>query len=420
MSKVTHLYLLVKKDRPCFKIGFSFQIDIRSKQLRQFGSFDVSKSKKIFMYTKDEVTEFENKLKKTLKRFNINLPVEKRYNGHNEWFSMECYEDFLKLLINHIKIEISDNYSKHFVDFEKEEIESLIKVSSSQQEYNSSFDFALKQYEIKKENNKSKLKALNFLSSLNIIGIDNLTTEERHKFKVLFDSNKKDIPDITFETLDTNFKTFNRVFSSYKTNEEHTCLDINLNKDSTASSHWTSEESIKKILSYLNEKRHNSISKEYNEFVYRPIDYENSKVIFIGDELIDNFVFSVEGIERFLPQNFSNEILERLSRDTEDFLYGSLKNDDNGLYLVQVILMILTCHQNVIDIDSEKNLTTTFKINELMEYIQIYSFFIALESLYRKNILLEYSTPKIENIFDDIDINIKANHDYLIEQGLIG
>lgn len=90
----TYLYLLVHKEHTKFKIGLTIDVTDRSNRLaREQGDFDLDES-----YTIKNNALSISRLEKTLHFIfsDWNLRGNNEFEGHTEWFSIECLKDVIE------------------------------------------------------------------------------------------------------------------------------------------------------------------------------------------------------------------------------------------------------------------------------------------------------------------------------------
>lgn len=63
------LYILVREDNTCFKVGISENITSRIRNLINFGPFNIYKTKLIPLYTKKKIREWEKEIKERYKKY---------------------------------------------------------------------------------------------------------------------------------------------------------------------------------------------------------------------------------------------------------------------------------------------------------------------------------------------------------------
>lgn len=138
MKNLSSVYLLVLKDKPYFKIGKADNTVSRLEVLeKMWGKFDLVKSFEIKCSIQTVL-----KLEKTLQYiFEIhNIPMEEKYDGHTEWFSIDCLDSVITMaqsikkerediieIIHGVKMPIQEKKKSHISYKERRRINAKIR-----------------------------------------------------------------------------------------------------------------------------------------------------------------------------------------------------------------------------------------------------------------------------------------------------
>ncbi|MGE4456145.1 MAG: GIY-YIG nuclease family protein [Arcobacteraceae bacterium] len=404
------LYVLVKKDMSCFKVGISEALSSRIRNLVNFGPFDDNNSILIPSNTKSKMRIIEKDIKDTFRKYNFQIKKLKYSNGETEWYHIDCLYDVKQYMKNKLKHAISGNIKIITKEVWDSKINTLMTQTRDKQTlYNKQIKKALKQYHTKLQNFNEFTKLIDKLIPLEIVGIKSLKFPNGYRYIILCKKNGHeslllDNPKITI----TNEKSFCTMFvcEASQENDEYICYKINLsNKE--INKNWMSRDFIIELNDYFyNRGYKKEIHRELSYLLDFEIDYLNTKVSYTGNRMIDEYIFDINGnLDRLLPHNMNQEFLEIIFADLDNYLTRN-KDLEHYLFIVFSVLLMQKAYTNREDIYTNPSLS--FSQNEFNNFLSNYFYASFCEIGKRCQIVEKYDLFTLDNM-------LKTNENFTVQ-----
>ncbi len=397
------LYLLVRKDELCFKVGISSRFAVKNgrvqKDLKNFGPFG-SKSQAIRMDSRKDAKKLEDKIKSTFSHYNFTIPLKQETNGKTEWYPMGCFDDINEYITSQLN-------SKGFF-FEGPEtipvdVFKSSRINKNRQQYiTKKIRKTLPLIEIKSSNSKN-LKNFSqiYKDALkqNIVGINRRETRDGLEYKLRVKNQHENIGLMTYGKLESKDEKGNYSFANYcnsiLSSDNYQDISFRFPNQKLIGQHWTSEEHYQRLISLFND-----ICDAYPSYVdgirkdWHFLKAEDVSVFRNEEEVTNTFhkhIFKVElGLERFLPHNMPADVFDIILMQSIDFL----SDDRKDAKFEELLLWILSLKL----IQTGEN-SLEFTTQNLFDDLSYSALVVQFESMFREGLLQEYSKPDIYDFF---------------------
>ncbi|MFY9074115.1 GIY-YIG nuclease family protein [Malaciobacter mytili] len=413
------LYVLVKDDNSCFKVGVSKSLHSRIRNLINYGPYDYSKSILIPNNTPKKMKQLEEEISSTFKKYNFQIKKLKKSNGETEWYHIECLYDIIKYLkekLNHsisadINIITKDNWDNKITYM-------MSKEREKQKLYDEEIKKALRQYQTKKRNFEEFTKLIDKLIPLEIIGIKSIKFSNGYQYKILCKKNGKESAFLGHPKIiitDENSLNTNFICNAYHENQDYICYKINIS-DKKINKHWISTEFCKELNDYFYSRGYKKeIDNKLKDLLNFEIDYINSTVEYTGNKTIDNYIFNINGeFDRFLPHKMNNDFLEILYSDLDDYMKGKI---DLKNYITFVLISLLIQRKYINGYDIYEDNEIEFTPNEFDCFFHNFFYTIFCEISRRHTYIENYELLTFENMLEKKEnFYIEFNKDFIIDK----
>ena len=410
------LYILVRKDNTCFKVGITENITSRIRNLINFGPFDINKTKLIPLYTKKKIREWEKEIKERYKKYNFHIKTLKKSNGEQEWYSIDCLDKLINDLNHKIEISLTSDLKILNKDTWNNKISFLLsKERFNQKKYSQEIKESLLQFLTKMKNLNELKKLIDTLIPLEIIGIESIKYQNGYQYKILCKKGKTKIsflnnPQIILTEKNTFYSSF--ICDGSKENDEYICYKINLsNKE--LNKHWISKDFCSELNDYFYHRGYKKyIPLELKDLLNFEIDYFNAKIIYNGNKIIDEYIFNIFGkIDRYLPQKMNNDFLKIIFEDLDSYLREE-KELEKYIFLIFISMLIQKKY-----LEGKNTLNkASFSPTEFDLFINNFYSALFLELAKRNKYIDNYQILTFENILEEnINTFIEFNRDFVID-----
>ncbi len=411
------IYVLVKENLPCFKLGITSNIDRRLSSLACYAPFSESKSHLIKLDRALTKKQLENGIGVKFRNYNLHIQKIKnknsnkkdKTNGETEWYDIACLKDMVSEIRHFLKQD--DGIRQAFVPFGDEKVK-LVAKNANQKECNKNIEIALECYQSKKANQKVRKHILKIENDLHLVGVHNKSDENNASFLLVTNNSptKQKLNDFSIEASAKNKKTFANICTSIVKIDNKTYYDFKI--PISLKQNWTSEDIVERTLSHFYElAKIKPLSEEYIKTIEKTKDwFKSGEVIFTGIKALDNYIFKCHGMERFLPHKMPQDIFEIIMKEAN--------LDDENKYpnasVLLIILMIITAQETGFLREFPKDYYISRSINRLSEDISQYQLYMILESIKRKGgFIKEYTEPTIKDIFLAKELGVTFETDFL-------
>lgn len=409
------VYILVKKDIPCFKVGSSRTISTRLRNLSNYGAFDINKSIFLPSNTITKMKDLEKNIKNKFKKYNFQIEKLKKSNGETEWYHIECLDNLIKYLQEELKHSISANIKIIDKDIWGDKITNLLlKTRTKQNLYNQKIELALNQYITKQNNYKEFTKLINSMIPLEIVYIDFIKTIRGFYYKVLCKKNGKETQLLNNPKINlVREKEFSisSICTLSKENSNYICYQIDLSNNDINKS-WLSKDFCKELNDYLyNRGYKKDLLDEFTSLLNLDMDYSKPfSVNYTGNKIIDDYIFNPFGeFDRFLPHKMSEDFLR--------IIYNDLSKNLESNYVYIIFLTLLAKKEFLKGKDILNSTKFYFSPIELNNFFNNFYFSLFCEIARRMKYIIKYELFTLENMLESKeDTIIEFNKDLILNK----